>query len=229
MRFENLALDLIHHLALPYIICLISGLFCGVLLAGAVFAATSHFYSLRIFRWQILDEIRRELRNPMAAYVEWLHAVSAEFSVWKNDFLPHFMPENARDRYELNRLRSLYVDPRGQLWSHRLEEYAPVLQKFQRELAKLKIRQTQIHGDFYAVFQFLDQHPPMAVEPAQRLENLAFEQSQLVGEFMHRLQHDFLTAISAPHPHATKKSWSTRPVSRPPSRPEPATQQLVGS
>lgn len=174
----------------------------GALLSGLFLAMAVHFYSLRIFRWRVLDEVRRELRDPLNRYVEWLHAVSAEFSVWKNGFLLRYAANNPLDQQELNRLRRLFIDARGQSWFNRLEEYEPVLGRFRKAAKELWIRQAQIHEQFHLVFRQLEQNPSAASESGHSLENLAFAQSQLVSDFLYHLQYECLKAVADSKPKA---------------------------
>jgi hypothetical protein len=212
MRFESLILTWFQNRESAPASFLLIGFFCGILITGALFALIVHLYSMRMFRWRILDEVRRELRDPLTAYVDWLHAVSAEFSIWKAGLLPGFAAHNAHDQYELNRLRRLFVDPRGQSWFSRLEEYEPVLGRFRKSAKDLWLRQAQIHEQFQRIFHLLDQNPRAASEAGHWLENLAFEQSQSVSQFVYHMQYECLKSVADSRSKVLKQRAKPQPV-----------------
>jgi hypothetical protein len=206
MRFETWISDGIRFLGTEHFACVLIGVFCGILSAGIFMAAAVHLYSRRLFRWRVLDEVRRELRDPLMDYVDWLHEVSAQSSAWKGSLMQSFAALGARDPHEVNRLRRLFIDPRSQAWFDRLEEYETVLGRFRNAVKELWIRQVQIQEHFNSVLRLLESSPTEAAEFGRILEHLAFEQSQLVSDFLYHLQYECLKSVADAAPKSVKKA-----------------------
>lgn len=178
----------------------ILGALAGALVGGLTSAWAAYALALRMFRNQVLDQARKEIRGPMGLYLEWLTAVSADFALWKADLIPAYLPDSGKDQYELNRMRKLYVDPRNTLWLSRLEEYDAILPRFRQVIKELWIRQAALNRGFDTVFRNLETDPPEAMKAGEHLESMAFEQIQLVSDFLHQLQYECLRSIATRHP-----------------------------
>jgi hypothetical protein len=176
---------------------LLGGLFGGTL--GALLA---YLFSRRLFKSEVMRDALRDIRAPLAAYGEWLTTVSGEFSLWKADLLPAFLPDSERDQFELNRMRKLFVDQRSQRWLDKWEEYDSLLAKFGRAAQAIRLRQAGLHQAFAEVFRNLESDPPEAARAGGRIENLAFEQIQLVSDFLYHLQYECLRPIATARPRA---------------------------
>jgi hypothetical protein len=189
-------------LGAPFLAAIVLGVLLGTLIGGIATASAAYAFALRMFRNQVLDHARKEIKGPLGAYAEWLTAVSGEFALWKADLLPSFLPDSGQDQFELNRMRKLFVDQRNAQWIARLEEYDAILPAFAPAITALWVRQTEIAQAFDAVFRNLEADPPEAVRAGGRLETLAFEQTQLVSDFLHQLQYECLRAVARRKPRA---------------------------
>lgn len=180
------------------------GALAGTLIGGLASAWAAYAFARRMFRNKVLDHARKEIKGPLGAYVEWLTTVSGEFALWKADLLPSYLADSGQDQFELNRMRKLFVDQRNALWITRLEEYDAILPAFAPAITALWIRQTEIAQTFDAVFRNLESDPPEAVRAGERIETLAFEQSQLVSDLLHQLQYECLKAVAKRKPKAPR-------------------------
>lgn len=187
-----------------FLVAALLGALFGALVGGIATAWTAHAFARRMFRNQVLDHARKEIKGPLGAYAEWLTAVSGEFALWKSDLLPSYLPGSGQDQVELNRMRKLFVDQRNVQWINRLEEYDAILPAFAPAIRELWVRQTGIAQDFDAVFRNLEANPPQAVKAGERIETLAFEQSQLVSDLLHQIQYECLRAVAKRKPKAPR-------------------------
>lgn len=181
---------------------LVSGLVSSVLTSLLALAAV-WFMSKRLHRMRVLDHARRELRPPMVDYVDWLHALNGEFPLWRRELIPLYRPHLARDQNELNRLRRLFVDPRSSTWFARLNEYGPMLEKFDAVIATMWRQQADIGERFHRVLTGIEADPEASLRAAEELEVIAFEQAQLVAEFMEHLQYECLKSVIGRKPLRT--------------------------
>lgn len=184
----------------------------GSLAGGMASAWFAYAFARRLFRNQVLDHARKELKAPLGAYMEWLATVSGEFAVWKSELLPSFLPDSGQDQFELNRMRKLFVDQRNSLWMARLEEYDAILPSFASVSKAMWIRQTEIAGNFDRVFLNLETDPPEAAKAGERLETLAFEQGQLVSDFLYQLQYECLRSVARRKPRSPRDQVKPRIV-----------------
>lgn len=184
----------------------------GGLMGGLVASLASYFFSRRLFQAKVLDNARKDIKSPMNAYMEWLTTISGEFAIWKTDLLPAYIPDSPQDQFELNRMRKLYVDQRNQLWLSKLEEYDTVLGKFNPAIKAMWMRQMEIQNGFTEVFKSMETDPPEAVKIGERIENLAFEQAQLVSDFLYHLQYECLRSVATSRPRDPKDLIKTRIV-----------------
>jgi hypothetical protein len=169
----------------------------GGLLAGFAAAVATYIFSRKLFKSKILDHARREIKEPLGAYMEWLTNVAGEFSLWKADLLPAFLSDSTRDIQELNRMRRLFVDQRNSLWLSKLEEYDTLLHKFNPVIRGMWFRQMEINECFNQVFRCLESDPPEALQAGEKIETLAFEQCQLTTDFLYQLQYECLRTVAA--------------------------------
>lgn len=171
----------------------------GALVGGTLTAVTGliamWILSKRLHRMRVLDHARRELRAPMVDYVDWLHALSGEFPLWRRELIPLYRPHLARDQHELNRLRRLFVDPRSSTWFARLDEYSILLDKFDTVVRTMWRQQADIGERFHRVLASIEEDPNAALKAAEELEEIAFEQAQLASEFMDHLQYECLKSV----------------------------------
>lgn len=174
----------------------------GGLCGGIGGALLAYAFSRRLFKSGILRDALRDIRGPVAAYQEWLKAVAGEFSIWKTDLLPAFLPDSPRDQFEVNRMRRLFVDLRGQGWLDKLEEYDTVLAKFQPAVRAIGMRQAALQDAFAEAFKNLETDPPEAARAGERIEILAFEQMQLVSDLLYHLQYECLRPVATARPRA---------------------------
>jgi hypothetical protein len=181
-----------------------AGAMAGCLAGGLATAWASHALARRMFRNQVLDHARKELKGPLTDYSEWLAAVHGSFAFWKADLLPAYLPDSGQDQFELNRMRKLFVDQRSALWIARLEEYDAILPNLAPAVKELWMRQTRIAECFDAVFRNIESDPPEAAKAGERLESLAFEQGQLVSDLIYQLQFECLRAIASRKPRAPR-------------------------
>lgn len=151
--------------------------------------------SKRLHRMRVLDHARRDLKGPVAEYIDWLHALGGEFPLWRQDLLPVFRADSPRDQFELNRMRKLFVDPRSSTWFARLEEYEGLLGKFSQVIQAIWHRQAEIGERFHRVLSRIGDQPAMALNAAEQIEALAFEQAQLASDFMDHLQYECLKSV----------------------------------
>lgn len=182
---------------------LLGGTF-GSLIGGLAAAITTYVFSRRLFKSKVLDNARKDIKGPLSGYMEWLTTVSGEFALWKTDLLPAYLPDSAQDQFELNRMRKLFVDQRNQLWLSKLEEYDTLLEKFNPAIKAMWFRQTELHETFTKVFNSMETDPPEAVIAGERIESLAFEQGQLVSDFLYHLQYECLRSVATAKPRAPK-------------------------
>ena len=176
----------------------------GALVGGLASALVTYAFARNFFRSKVLDFARREIKEPLSAYAEWLTALAGEFSLWKNDLLPAYLGESSQDQFELNRMRKLFVDQRNTMWFAKLEEYEVLLAKFKSVIKALWIRQTELGEGFHQVFKYLETDPPEAVKAGARIETLAFEQTQLVIDLLYQLQYECLRTVASGKPRAPK-------------------------
>jgi hypothetical protein len=176
----------------------------GGLFGGTFGALLAYHFSRRLFRSQVMRAALEDIRGPLSAYAEWLATVSGEFSLWKGDLLPAFLPDSERDQFELNRMRKLFVDQRSQRWSDKLEEYDTLLARFGAAAGALRVRQAGLHQAFADAFKNLEADPPEAARIGGRIESLAFEQMQLVSDFLYHLQYECLRPIADARPRAPR-------------------------
>ncbi len=181
----------------------LAGMLAGLILGGFLTIWVAYRLSRRVFRTRVLEMARRELREPLHAYMDWLNSVSAEFSIWKSTLLPTFIAESNRDQVELNRMRKLFVDPRNTVWMQRLEEFDAVLGRFRDAVNGLWRRQILISEHFDALFHAIDTDAAESVSRAESLEDIAFDQAQLVGDFLYHLQYESLQGIADSPPKHT--------------------------
>jgi hypothetical protein len=184
----------------------------GSLIGGLAAALTAYLFSRRLFKSRVLDNARKDINGPLTAYMEWLTTVSGEFALWKTDLIPAYIPDSSQDQFELNRMRKLFVDQRNQLWLSKLEEYDTLLEKFNPAIKAMWFRQMELHEGFTAVFKLLESDPPEAVKAGERLEGLAFEQGQLVSDFLYHLQYECLRFVATARPRMPKNIVKPRIV-----------------
>jgi hypothetical protein len=176
----------------------------GSLLGGLAAAVTSYLFSRRLFKSKVLDSARKDIKISLSAYAEWLTTVSGEFGLWQTDLLGAFLPDSSQDQFELNRMRKLFVDQRNQLWLSKLEEYDTLLEKFNPAIKTMWFRQMEIQEAFSEVFTSMEADPPAAVAAGGKIEGLAFEQSQLVSDFLYHLQYECLRSVATTKPRIPK-------------------------
>jgi hypothetical protein len=184
----------------------------GSLIGGLAAAVTTYLFSQRLFKSKVLDNARKDIKGPLSAYMEWLTTVSGEFALWKTDLLPAYLPDSSQDQFELNRMRKLFVDQRNQLWLSKLEEYDTLLEKFNPAIKAMWFRQMELHEGFSMVFKSLESDPPEAVKAGERIESLAFEQGQLVSDFLYHLQYECLRSVATARPRTPKNIVKPRIV-----------------
>jgi hypothetical protein len=184
----------------------------GGLLGGCAAAVIYYAFSRRLFKAGVMDEARKDIKGPLTGYMEWLTTVSGEFALWKTDLLPAFIPDSDQDQFELNRMRKLFVDQRNQLWLNKLEEYDTLLGKFNPAIKAMWMRQMELHEAFSRVFKHLETDPPEAVRTGERIAELAFEQCQLVSDFLYHLQYECLRAVATARPRIPKEIVKPRIV-----------------
>ncbi|MDB5102691.1 MAG: hypothetical protein JWP91_380 [Fibrobacteres bacterium] len=184
----------------------------GSLIGGLAAAITSYIFSQRLFKSKVLDNARKDIKGPLSAYMEWLTTVSGEFALWKTDLIPAYIQDSAQDQFELNRMRKLFVDQRNQLWLSKLEEYDTLLEKFNPAIKAMWFRQMELHEGFSKVFKTLESDPPEAVKAGERIEGLAFEQGQLVSDFLYHLQYECLRSVATAKPRTPKNILKPRIV-----------------
>ena len=184
----------------------------GSLIGGLAAAITTYLFSRKLFKSKVLDNARKDIKVPLSAYMEWLTTVSGEFALWKTDLIPAYIPDSAQDQFELNRMRKLFVDQRNQLWLTKLEEYDTLLEKFNPAIKAMWFRQMELHEGFSRVFKTLETDPPEAVKSGERIESLAFEQGQLVSDFLYHLQYECLRSIATTRPRSPKNIIKPRIV-----------------
>src|SRR3954471_7839228 len=165
-----------------FLIAAILGALIGSLAGGLSSALAAYTFSQRLFKSKVLDHARKEIKIPLAAYIEWLTTVAGEFALWKMDLLPAYLSESPQDQFELNRMRKLFVDQRNALWINKLEEYDTILSKFNPAIKAMWFRQMELQECFSKVFKNLESDPPEAMKAGERIEELAFEQGQLVSD-----------------------------------------------
>ena len=190
---------------------LIGGVF-GSLIGGFAAAVFTYAFSQKLFKSKVLDNARKDIKGPLGAYIEWLTTVSGEFALWKTDLLPAYIADSSQDQFELNRMRKLFVDQRNQLWLSKLEEYDTLLEKFNPAIKAMWFRQMELHEAFSKVFKTLESDPPDAVKTGERIESLAFEQSQLVSDFLYHLQYECLRSVATARPRMPKEIIKPRIV-----------------
>jgi hypothetical protein len=188
----------------------LAGMFAGLLIGGFLTIWVAYRLSRRVFRTRVLELARRELREPLHGYMDWLNSVSAEFSIWKSTLLPTFVAESSRDQVELNRMRKLFVDPRNTVWMQRLEEFDAVLGRFRDAVNGLWRRQMLISEHFNTLFQAIDGDAAESVARAESLEDLSFDQAQLVADFLYHLQYESLKGVADSPPKRTGFHRSAR-------------------
>lgn len=176
----------------------------GGMAGGLAASAASHFLAKRLFRCKVLDHARKDIKVSISAYMEWLATVSGSFAFWKTDLQPAYVPDSAQDQFELNRMRVLFVDQRGQLWLSKLEEYDALLGKFAHAVKDLWMRQVEIQHGFADVFRFMESDPPLAVQAGERIQNIAFDQVQLLADFLYLLQFECLRSVAGGKPRAPR-------------------------
>jgi hypothetical protein len=180
------------------------GALVGCLVGGLATTLITYFFAHRLFKSKVLNQARKDISGPLSAYMEWLTTVSGEFALWKSDLLPAYISESTHDQFELNRMRKLFVDQRNSLWISKLEEYDTLLAKFNPAIKAMWIRQMELHESFTMVFENLDQNPDTAVSIGSRIETLAFEQGQLVSDFLYHLQYECLHSVATAKPRNPK-------------------------
>lgn len=176
----------------------------GSLIGGLASAWAAYTFAQRMFRNKVLDHARKEIKAPLGAYMEWLTTVSGEFALWKTELLPSFLADSGQDQFELNRMRKLFVDQRNALWLARLEEYDAILPSFSPAIKSMWIRQTEISESFDQIFRTLESDPPEAVRAGERIETLAFEQGQLVSDFLYQVQYECLRSVAKRKPRTPR-------------------------
>ncbi len=184
----------------------------GSLIGGLAAAITAYLFSQSLFKSKVLDNARKDIKGPLSAYMEWLTTVSGEFALWKTDLIPAYIPDSAQDQFELNRMRKLFVDQRNQLWLSKLEEYDTLLEKFNPAIKAMWFRQMELHEGFSKVFKTLESDPPEAVRAGEKIESLAFEQGQLVSDFLYHLQYECLRSVATARPRTPKNIVKPRIV-----------------
>lgn len=184
----------------------------GSLMGGMAAAITTYLFSRKLFKSKVLDNARKDIKIPLSAYMEWLTSVSGEFALWKTDLIPAYLPDSAQDQFELNRMRKLFVDQRNQFWLAKLEEYDTLLEKFNPAIKEMWFRQMELQDGFSRVFKTLESDPPEAVKAGERIETLAFEQVQLVSDFLYHLQYECLRSIASARPRTPKNIIKPRIV-----------------
>lgn len=184
----------------------------GSLIGGLAAVLFAYLFSRSLFKSKVLDNARKDIKGPMSGYIEWLNTVAGEFSLWKTDLLPAYIPDSSQDQFELNRMRKLFVDQRNQLWLSRLEEYDTLLEKFNPAIKVMWFRQMELHEAFTTVFKALESDPPEAVRTGERIEGLAFEQCQLVSDFLYHLQYECLRSVATARPRTPKEIVKPRIV-----------------
>lgn len=184
----------------------------GSLIGGLAAAITTYLFSRKLFKSKVLDNARKDIKVPLSSYMEWLTTVSGEFALWKTDLIAAFIPDSAQDQFELNRMRKLFVDQRNQLWLAKLEEYDTLLEKFNPAIKAMWFRQMELHEGFARVFKTLESDPPEAVKAGERIETLAFEQGQLVSDFLYHLQYECLRSVATARPRTPKNIIKPRIV-----------------
>jgi|GEM_PF-5290416 len=172
-----------------------AGAVSGGLLSGALSLLGVWWMSKRLHRMRVLDHARRELKGPVGDYIEWLHALGAEFPAWRKGLIPSFQPGNNRDEYEINRMRKLFVDARSSAWFGKLEEYDFLLGKFSPVINAMWARQAEIGERFHRVLSRIGQWPQLSIEAAEQLEGFAFEQAQLASVFIGQVQSECLKSV----------------------------------
>jgi hypothetical protein len=177
----------------------------GSLIGGLAAVITAYLFSQSLFKSKVLDNARKDIKVQLSAYMEWLTTVSGEFALWKTDLLPAYLPDSAQDQFELNRMRKLFVDQRNQLWLSKLEEYDTLLEKFNPAIKAMWFRQMELHEGFSRVFKALESDPPEAVKAGEKIEGLAFEQGQLVSDFLYHLQYECMRSVATARPRAPKE------------------------
>lgn len=190
----------------------LSAALMGGMSGGLGGAALAYFFSRRLFRSQVMREALQEIREPMSSYMDWLETVSGEFSLWKADLLPAFVPDSPQDQFELNRMRKLFVDRRSQRWLDVLEAYDTLLARFTPAVNAIWSRQAELHEAFSRIFKNLESDPPEAARGGQLIENLAFEQNQLVSDFLYHLQYECLKPAASARPRKPKAPIKARIV-----------------
>jgi hypothetical protein len=191
------------------------GALAGSLAGGLASAFATYIFARRLFKGKVLDQARKDISVPLSSYMEWLTVVSGEFALWKTDLLPAYIAESAQDQFELNRMRKLYVDQRNALWLTKLEEYDTLLAKFNPAIKAMWMRQMELHEGFSRVFKNLEADPPEAVKAGERLETLAFEQGQLVSDFLYHLQYECLRSVATAKPRTPKNIIKPRIIRTP--------------
>ncbi len=176
------------------------GAVLGSALTGAIGLTGVWIMSKRLHRMRVLEYARRDLKGPVAEYIDWLHTLGGEFPLWRQDLLPVYRSDSARDQFELNRMRKLFVDPRSSTWFARLEEYEGLFGKFSRVIQAIWHRQAEIGERFHRVLSRISDQPALALNAAEQIEVLAFEQAQLVSDFMEHLQFECLKSVVGQRP-----------------------------
>ncbi|GEM_PF-3048896 len=194
------------------------GALAGSLAGGLASALVAYVFARRLFKSRVLDQARKDITVPVSAYMEWLTVVSGEFALWKTDLLPAYIAESAQDQFELNRMRKLFVDQRNALWLSKLEEYDTLLAKFNSAIKAMWMRQMELHEGFSRVFKSLEDDPPDAVKAGERIETLAFEQGQLVSDFLYHLQYECLRSVATAKPRTPKNLIKPRIIRTPSGR-----------
>lgn len=196
----------------PFLASAVMGGLLGSLIGGIASGWAAYAFARRMFRNRVLDHARKEIKAPVGAYMEWLTLVSGEFALWKSELLPSFLADSSQDQFQLNRMRKLFVDQRNSLWITRIEEYDAILPKFSQAVKAMWIRQTEINETFDRVFRNLETDPPEAVKAGERIETLAFEQGQLVSDFLYQLQYECLRDVATRRPKALRDPVKPRIV-----------------
>ena len=177
----------------------------GTLLGGLASCLAAYVFARRLSRIRVLDRFRQEIKETLSAYVDWLGAVAGEFSLWKIHLLPCFLPYSEKDQFELSRMRQLYVDRRNAAWMAKLEEDDLILGKFQAPIRELWSRQSELGDHFILAFKYLESDPPEAARAGEKLEAMAFEQSQAVSDFRYQLQYECLRGLATGYPPAARE------------------------
>ena len=176
----------------------------GGLAGGVAAALCAYGFSRRLFKSGVMREILGDVKPALSDYMEWLATVSGEFSLWKADLLPAFVPDSPRDQFELNRMRQLFVDQRHQRWLDQLEAYDTVLAKFTPAIKAIWLRQAGLMETFARVFRDLEADPPEAAQAGGLIENLAFEQNLLVSDLLYHWQYECLRPVASARPRSPK-------------------------